>query len=161
MSYRLSSHLRNQRPGASPKLPRTSHYHPPCPKPTQPQPWAGLVSCDGFSHRPSERSRLFSQCPLLSVQDMLPAVAMRADFQLHIRNGEFMSFPRLPVHPLHKKSQHQEEATWEEEGVQRNASLTGKPLPLCLGERKRSISGDWGPYRSRAGGRNRRPLLGI
>lgn len=132
----------SQKPEARslPKLPWTSHYHPHCPKPTQPQPWAGLLSCDDFSHRSSECSRLFSQCPLLSVQDMLPAVAMRADFQLHVRNGEFMSFPRLPVHPLHKKSQHQEEATWEEEGVSygtKECFFARKTTPSLLrGEKK-------------------------
>lgn len=87
---------------------------PTCPRLPQPR-RPGLGSCDGCSKEPSEHSAS-SRRQLLPALAALPAVtlrfvALRADFQLHIRNGELMSFPWLPVHPLHEKGKHQEEAT--------------------------------------------------
>lgn len=117
----------SQEPGAD--FPPASTNQSPGPTPPQaytaPTP-AGLASCDDCSDGSSERSGIFSYCPLLPAQDELPAVALRADLQLHIRNGEFVSFPRLPIHPLHQKSNIKK----------RNGGggpFPGKPHPHCSG----------------------------
>lgn len=55
------------------------------------------------SNQPSEHSRSSSYGPLPSAGETVSAVTKGADFQLHVRNGELMTFPRLPVHALQNK----------------------------------------------------------
>lgn len=54
------------------------------------------------SNQPSEHSRFSSYGPLPSARETVSAVTKGADFQLHVRNGELMTFPWLPVHALKK-----------------------------------------------------------
>lgn len=55
------------------------------------------------SNQPSEHYRSSSYGPLPSAGETVSAVTKGADFQLHVRNGELMTFPRLPVHALWNK----------------------------------------------------------
>lgn len=55
------------------------------------------------SNQPSEHSCSSSYGPLPSARETVSAVTKGADFQLHVRNGELVTFPRLPVHSLQNK----------------------------------------------------------
>lgn len=97
---------------------------------------------------------MFSERPPLLAEDVLPAEAPRADFQLHERDGELVSFPGLPVHPLRNESRrHGEERGL---GGQGGVSARAPPAPRS-GRRQRDKRGPGG-----GGGRpgTARPLLG-